>query len=117
MKSTGSAAPAGAGGVLSRRPATKAFDCGGSIATVNVVRVGAKQPGRPMKTYTIYVHDRRLRQQVMLAAELADDRRAHEFAEERLASSDDYSAVEVWEGDVRLYRLQAADAGGKTRAA
>jgi hypothetical protein len=70
-----------------------------------------------MKSYTIYVHDRRLSQRVILAAEFADDRRAHEFAQQRLASSDDYSAVEVWDGAVRLYRLQTPGAAAEPHAA
>ena len=60
---------------------------------------------RAMKAYRILVHDLTQPEPVVLAAELAGDRRAREFARERLASSRDYAAVEVWDGPVRLCRL------------
>ena len=60
-----------------------------------------------MKTYRILVHDLGQSEPIVLAAELAGDRRAREFAHERLASSPDYAAVEVWDGAVRLCRVGA----------
>jgi len=42
-----------------------------------------------------------------LAAELAHDARAREFARERLASSTDYEAVEVWREGLKLFHAEA----------
>ena len=60
-----------------------------------------------MKTYTILVHDRRWAEPVTLEAVLADDARAAEFAHERLATSIDCAAVEVWHDGTQLYREAA----------
>jgi len=56
-----------------------------------------------VKTYTIVVHDRRWRGPMTLAAVLAHDARACEFAHERLVTSRDCEAVEVWHAGRRLY--------------
>ena len=63
-----------------------------------------------MKTYTIVVHDRRWREPMTLAAELAHDARACEFARQRLGASDDIEAIEVWRNGARLYQVSLADA-------
>ena len=60
---------------------------------------------RTMKAYRVLIHDLASAETVVLTAELAGDRRALEFARERLASSPDYAAVEIWDGPVRLCRL------------
>ncbi|MFI4934905.1 MAG: hypothetical protein ACHP7N_09830 [Caulobacterales bacterium] len=58
-----------------------------------------------MKAYTIYVHDLRFEQPILLAAEFKHDKRAREFASERLASCDHYAAIEVWDGGMKLCHL------------
>jgi|HubBroStandDraft_5_1064220.scaffolds.fasta_scaffold176707_2 hypothetical protein len=58
-----------------------------------------------MKAYRILVHDLREREPVVLAAELAHDARAHEFARDRLSSSAHLAAIEVWRGSVKLCHL------------
>jgi hypothetical protein len=60
---------------------------------------------RTMKAYRVLIHDLGSAEPVVLTAELASDRRAREFAHQRLASNPDYAAVEVWDGPVRLCRL------------
>ena len=45
-----------------------------------------------------------------LAAELAHDARACEFARQRLGASDDIEAIEVWRNGARLYQVSLADA-------
>ena len=62
-----------------------------------------------MKTYTVYVHDRRYTAPTLLIADFASDERARDFATQRLASSDHYFAIEVWEDDARLLRLDKSD--------
>jgi hypothetical protein len=59
-----------------------------------------------VQTYTIYVHDRRYSVPTLLAADFAGPDRAREFAAERLASSPHYFAIEVWEDDTQLLRLE-----------
>ena len=63
-----------------------------------------------MKTYTIVVHDRRWRGPMTLAAVLAHDARACEFALQRLGASRAIEAVEVWRNGAKLYQLSQADA-------
>jgi hypothetical protein len=70
-----------------------------------------------MKTYRILVHDRHCQGPITLAAEFAHDNRAREFAGERLASSSDYAAIEVWDGAERLCYLTAASPQQECRAA
>jgi len=60
-----------------------------------------------MTTYTILIHDRRWAEPVSLEAVLADDARACEFAHERLVSSIDCVAVEVWHAGRKLHREAA----------
>lgn len=59
-----------------------------------------------MKAYKILVHDVREADPIELAAELAHDARAQEFARQRLASSDHVAAIEVWRGAVKLCHLR-----------
>ena len=67
----------------------------------------AKTSVRPMKAYKILVHDDREADPIELAAELAHDARAQEFARQRLASSDHFAAIEVWRGPVKLCHLKS----------
>lgn len=60
-----------------------------------------------MKTYRILVHDRRNAAPIELVAEMARDARAQEFARERLASSADVAAIEVWSGPVKLCHFRS----------
>ena len=71
-------------------------------------RAGRLATESHVKAYRILVHDRRWREPVELAAEMARDERACEYARERLASSDYYDAVEVWRGEVKLCHLVSA---------
>ena len=59
-----------------------------------------------MKAYRILVHDARDVEPIELTAVLAHDRRAHEFARERLAGSPYIRAIEVWRGLVKLCHLK-----------
>jgi hypothetical protein len=56
-----------------------------------------------MKDYTILLHDRRGAEPLTLSAIVADDARACEFAHERLVTSRECEAVEVWHAGRRLY--------------
>ena len=67
-----------------------------------------------MRAYRILVHDVRDTQPVELIAELAHDRRAHEFARERLSTSPYIRAIEVWRGLVKLCHIRT---GGVREAA
>ena len=58
-----------------------------------------------MKTYKILVHDRRCPEPIFLTAEMRHDQRACEYARERLRSSADYDAIEVWRAEVRLCQV------------
>lgn len=60
-----------------------------------------------MKAYRVLVHDVRDADPIELMAELAHDRRAHEFARERLAASPYVRAIEVWRGLVKLCHLKS----------
>lgn len=62
-----------------------------------------------MKAYRVLVHDARDVEPVELIAELAHDRRAHEFARERLAASPYVLAIEVWRGAVKLCHLRTGE--------
>lgn len=66
-----------------------------------------------MKAYKILVHDDREGDPIELAAELAHDARAREFARDRLASSAHIMAIEVWRGPLKLCRFTS----GQLRAA
>ncbi|HZK99381.1 MAG TPA: hypothetical protein VFC47_05740 [Caulobacteraceae bacterium] len=54
-----------------------------------------------MKTYTLYIHDRRYSAPTMDFLTVAGDQRARELAVQRLASSPHYTRAELWE-DERL---------------
>ncbi len=62
-------------------------------------------------TYTIYIHDQRYAVPTLLTAEMADDARVRDFARERLAQSEHYRAVEIWEDDRLVGEIRA---GGET---
>jgi hypothetical protein len=61
-----------------------------------------------MKAYRILVHDRRFAAPIELAAEMARDERAAEFARERWTASAYVTAIEVWSGARRLCRFEDA---------
>jgi hypothetical protein len=52
-----------------------------------------------VKTYTLYVHDGRYAVPTLLTVELRDDDRVRDYAARKLAESDHYTAVEIWEDD------------------
>jgi hypothetical protein len=54
-----------------------------------------------MKTYFLYVHDDRYSVPTLDTVIVRNDQRASEIAAKRLASSDHYRGVEIWE-DERL---------------
>ena len=58
-----------------------------------------------MKTYVLYVHDRRYSVPSLDAVTVRGDARAREIATQRLASSAHYFAAEVWEADRLVCRL------------
>jgi hypothetical protein len=62
-----------------------------------------------MKTYRILVHDRRCAAPIELAAELAHDERAAQFARDRWSASVHIEAIEVWAGAQRLCRFEDAE--------
>ncbi len=62
-----------------------------------------------MKTYTLYLRDRRLGQTVTLTGQFAHDRRAREYARQRLDASPHHEWIEVWDGTARLCRFGVAD--------
>jgi hypothetical protein len=65
-----------------------------------------------MKTYVLYVHDDRYTVPTMDTVTVSGDERARELAGQRLASSPHYHAVELWEGDRLVERLEAPGTPG-----
>ena len=61
-----------------------------------------------MKTYVLYIHDRRYSVPAMDTLTVSDDARARELAVARLASSVNYLGVEIWEGDRLIETLTKA---------
>jgi hypothetical protein len=68
-----------------------------------------------VKTYKILLKSID-RDPVELIAELAHDRRARQFARERLESLPQFVAIEVWDGEARLCRLVAGGEPGAVAA-
>jgi len=64
-----------------------------------------------MKAYRILIYEGAGEAPIELAAELAHDARARQFAGEKLAARR-VSAVEVWSGGQMLTRLTGAPAAG-----
>jgi hypothetical protein len=60
-----------------------------------------------VKTYMVYVHDRRYSVPTLLLVNLANDQRAQAFARERLASSNFHTGVEIWDGDDMICNVAA----------
>lgn len=61
-----------------------------------------------MRTYTIFVHDRRYTVPTLMAADFEADDGALAYAAEHLGASEDYTAIEVWsEDDCQLCRIEA----------
>jgi hypothetical protein len=61
-----------------------------------------------VKSYRIIVHDRRCAAPIELAAEMAHDDRAAEFARDRWSASAHVAAIEVWSGTRRVFRFEEA---------
>ncbi len=59
-----------------------------------------------MTNYTLYIHDGRYGAPALLVVDLRDDDRARAFAFERLGQSTYYSAVEIWDGDRLVARVE-----------
>ncbi|MBA3812146.1 MAG: hypothetical protein H0X27_11005 [Caulobacteraceae bacterium] len=59
-----------------------------------------------MKTYVLYIHDRRYSVPHLDSVTVQGDGRAGEIAAQRLASSQAYFAAEVWEDDRLVCRLE-----------
>ncbi len=65
--------------------------------------------GPTLKTYLLYIHDRRRTAPNLEVITVIDDRRACELAQERLDARVDYYRAEVWEDDRLVCRLGATD--------
>jgi hypothetical protein len=61
-----------------------------------------------VKTYTVYVHDARYAAPTLLLVEMGDDELVRAYASERLGQSSDYLAVEIWDNDRLVGRLERA---------
>jgi hypothetical protein len=61
-----------------------------------------------MNACRILVHDRRCAAPIELAAELAHDERAAQFARDRWSASAHIEAIEVWSGAQQLCRFEDA---------
>ncbi len=59
-----------------------------------------------MKTYVLYIHDRRYSVPHLDSVTVQGDERAGEIAAQRLASSKAYFAAEVWEDDRLVCKLE-----------
>ncbi len=59
-----------------------------------------------MTNYTLYIHDGRYGAPALLVVDLRDDDRARAFAFERLEQSTYYNAVEIWDGDRLVGRVE-----------
>ena len=59
-----------------------------------------------MRTYVIYVHDDRYTVPTLDSITASGDERARQLTRERLASSPHYHAVELWEDDRMVARLE-----------
>jgi len=66
-----------------------------------------KAPSFP-KIYTLFIDDDRYSVPSLDAVGADDDDAATAFARDRLALSPHYSAIEVWEGERQVARIQVA---------
>lgn len=66
-----------------------------------------------MTTYTLYIEDERYAAPTLLTVEVRGDERVRELASERLAQSPHYRAVEIWDDDRLVGKVEA---GGRATA-
>jgi hypothetical protein len=59
-----------------------------------------------LKTYTLYVHDGRYQVPTLLTIDARDDEGARAHAEQHLRTSSHYQAVEVWEDERLVVRIE-----------
>jgi hypothetical protein len=64
-----------------------------------------------MKTYTIFIHDKRYSVPTLLAENFDHDDHAREYAVARLAASRHYTAIEIWDQDIQLCHLRVQGTG------
>jgi hypothetical protein len=64
--------------------------------------------GAVLKTYTLYIHDDRYSVPSLDAVTVSGDARAREIAQGRLAASPHYRAVEIWEDDRFVGKVERA---------
>jgi len=65
-----------------------------------------------VKIYTLYIEDDRYSVPTLLTAEMANDARMIEHSAEILRKSPHYLAVDIWDGDRRVARIEPKDATG-----
>ncbi|MBV9511694.1 MAG: hypothetical protein JO303_15585 [Caulobacteraceae bacterium] len=59
-----------------------------------------------MKVYTLYIEDDRYSVPTLLSAELSGDERAAAFVSEILSRSQHYLAVDAWDDDRHVIRVE-----------
>lgn len=64
-----------------------------------------------LQTYVLYIHDNRYSVPTLDSITVVDDGRARALAADRLASSAHYHAVELWEDDRLVAKLEKPPAG------
>jgi len=65
-----------------------------------------------LKTYILYIHDRRYSVPTLDTLTVSSDARASELARARLASSTHYQGAEIWEGDRLVETLTSSATPG-----
>lgn len=65
--------------------------------------------GAALKTYSILIHDDRYAEPTLLIAGVRGEERVVEIAREKLAECPHYRAVEVFEGERALLRIERED--------
>ena len=71
----------------------------GSLRRVELMK------GEVVKTYLLYIYDRRSTAPNLEVVTVVDDRRVQELAAERMAARSDYFGAEVWEDDRLVCKL------------
>jgi hypothetical protein len=64
--------------------------------------------GRALKIYTLYIHDDRYSVPSLDAVSVSDDELAQEAARARLNASPHYHAIEIWEDDRFVGKIERA---------
>jgi hypothetical protein len=62
-----------------------------------------------LKTYTLYIHDRRYSVPTFMAADFPHEDQVREYAATRLLGSQFYTGIEIWDGDLKVFEVRPSD--------